>query len=104
MLALIGPNGAGKSTLLSVLAGDVVPRHGTVRVGEKSPSGWSPMELARRRSVLLQIPRSRSPTPRRRSWPWGGPPGRARRWRSRTSRPAPRQWRRPAPGCCAIGT
>lgn len=54
VLALIGPNGAGKSTLLSVLAGDLTPGRGTVRVGERAPSGWSPMELARRRSVLLQ--------------------------------------------------
>ncbi|WP_345147233.1 ABC transporter ATP-binding protein [Nonomuraea rubra] len=32
MVALIGPSGAGKSTLLSVIAGELAPRGGTVRV------------------------------------------------------------------------
>lgn len=54
VVALIGPNGAGKSTLLSVLAGDLVPDSGSVRVGERAPRKHSPLELARLRSVLLQ--------------------------------------------------
>lgn len=54
VLALLGPNGAGKSTLLSLLSGDVVPDSGTVKFGEREISDWSLLDLARRRSVLLQ--------------------------------------------------
>ena len=54
VVALIGPNGAGKSTLLSVIAGDLVPDEGQVRVGGLPPHRWKPLALARRRSVLLQ--------------------------------------------------
>jgi ATP-binding cassette subfamily C protein len=32
MVALVGPSGAGKSTLLSVIAGELAPRSGTVRL------------------------------------------------------------------------
>jgi len=54
VLALLGPNGAGKSTLLSVLSGDVTPDGGTVHFGGREMHEWSLIELARRRSVLLQ--------------------------------------------------
>lgn len=54
VLALVGPNGAGKSTLLSVLGGDLTPTQGTVTLDEKHLLEWSPRELARARSVLLQ--------------------------------------------------
>lgn len=54
VLALIGPNGAGKSTLLSVLAGDLVPDRGAALLEDRAVSGWKPLELARRRAVLLQ--------------------------------------------------
>ncbi|MCB1274656.1 MAG: heme ABC transporter ATP-binding protein, partial [Leucobacter sp.] len=50
----LGPNGAGKSTLLSLLSGDVAPDAGTVRFGDREVSDWTLIELARRRSVLLQ--------------------------------------------------
>ena len=54
VLALLGPNGAGKSTLLSLLSGDVAPDGGEVEFSGKSIADWSLIELARRRSVLLQ--------------------------------------------------
>jgi iron complex transport system ATP-binding protein len=54
VLALLGPNGAGKSTLLGVLSGDTVPDSGSVRFGGRPIGDWSLIELARRRSVLLQ--------------------------------------------------
>ncbi|PRY00387.1 heme ABC transporter ATP-binding protein [Allonocardiopsis opalescens] len=54
VLALVGPNGAGKSTLLSVLAGDLAPASGTVRVHKRPLERWPVNELARRRAVLPQ--------------------------------------------------
>ncbi|MFF3714744.1 heme ABC transporter ATP-binding protein [Streptomyces prasinus] len=54
LLALVGPNGAGKSTLLSVLAADLPPTSGTVRIHGRPASAWSAPELALRRSVLPQ--------------------------------------------------
>ena len=54
VLALLGPNGAGKSTLLSLMSGDVAPDAGSVRFSGRDVGAWSLIELARRRSVLLQ--------------------------------------------------
>ena len=52
--AILGENGAGKSTLIHLLAGDVVPDHGTVRLDGRPLADWSIRELARRRAVLPQ--------------------------------------------------
>lgn len=54
VLALVGPNGAGKSMLLSVLSGERVPASGTVTIDDRDIRSFSPLELARRRSVLTQ--------------------------------------------------
>jgi iron complex transport system ATP-binding protein len=54
VLALVGPNGAGKSTLLGMLAGDLAPTAGTALLDDRRLDEWTPKELARARSVLLQ--------------------------------------------------
>ena len=54
VLAVVGPNGAGKSTLLRALAGDRTPDDGEVRLGGRPLAAWRPLELARRRAVVLQ--------------------------------------------------
>lgn len=52
--AILGPNGAGKSTLVSVLVGERRPESGTVSLDGRPMAHWRPLELARRRAVLLQ--------------------------------------------------
>ncbi|CAL9548257.1 Hemin import ATP-binding protein HmuV [Streptomyces sp. enrichment culture] len=54
VLALVGPNGAGKSTLLSVLAADLPPAAGAVRIHGREAAEWTAPELALRRAVLPQ--------------------------------------------------
>jgi len=47
VVGLIGPNGAGKSTLVNVMTGFDVPTSGTVELGEREVTGWSPHRRAR---------------------------------------------------------
>ncbi|WP_202976093.1 heme ABC transporter ATP-binding protein [Rothia uropygialis] len=54
LTALVGPNGAGKSTMLGLLAGDFEPSRGKILLGGRTPRQWHALELARRRSVMLQ--------------------------------------------------
>jgi len=63
VLALVGPNGAGKSTLLSVLAGDIAPDAGTVRLEGRALGEWRLREMSRERSVLTQEHRISFPFP-----------------------------------------
>ncbi len=77
VLALVGPNGAGKSTLLSVLAGDLAPVAGTVRIGGRAAAEWTAPELALRRAVLPQTAELSFPFPvaevvRMGRAPWAG--------------------------------
>lgn len=52
--AVVGPNGAGKSTLLKIVAGELQPGAGQVKVLEKLLHHFSPRELSKIRSVLSQ--------------------------------------------------
>ncbi|MFC7740125.1 ATP-binding cassette domain-containing protein [Nocardiopsis composta] len=54
LTAMVGPNGAGKSTMLGLLAGDLAPSAGSVRIAGRLPGQWRPRELALHRSVMLQ--------------------------------------------------
>jgi branched-chain amino acid transport system ATP-binding protein len=44
---LIGPNGAGKTTLLNVIAGELRPAQGSVRLGNRDATALSPWKRAR---------------------------------------------------------
>ena len=56
---LLGANGAGKSSLLKLLAGELAPHDGEVRLNGRRMQDWSPRERARRRAVLPQGDRLR---------------------------------------------
>src|ERR1700738_3706862 len=45
--ALIGPNGAGKTTLLNVIAGELRPAAGSVRLGKRDATSLPPWRRAR---------------------------------------------------------
>jgi branched-chain amino acid transport system ATP-binding protein len=45
--AVIGPNGAGKSTLTNLLSGDLAPTTGSVMLGGRDVTGWSPERISR---------------------------------------------------------
>ena len=45
--AVIGPNGAGKSTLVNLLAGELAPSAGSIRIDGRDVTGWSNWQIAR---------------------------------------------------------
>jgi ABC-type lipoprotein export system ATPase subunit len=52
-LAIVGPSGSGKTTLLHLIAGILVPTHGTIRVGKQSVSSLG--DAARRALRVTRI-------------------------------------------------
>jgi iron complex transport system ATP-binding protein len=52
--AIVGANGSGKSTLISILAGDLRPDSGSVKIKDRDISLFTLDELADIRSVVLQ--------------------------------------------------
>lgn len=47
VVGLIGPNGAGKSTLVNMLSGFDRPDSGTITLGDRDITGWSPARRGR---------------------------------------------------------
>lgn len=54
LVAIAGPNGAGKSTLLKILTRELAPGKGSVTLDGRAMTGYTHLELARRRAVLTQ--------------------------------------------------
>ncbi len=58
MLGLIGPNGAGKTTLFNLLAGNLKPTAGAIRIADRDVSREGPeRRIARGLGRTFQIPR-----------------------------------------------
>lgn len=56
LTALLGANGCGKSTLLKLLAGQLTPDQGEIRLGDRRLSDWPLRERAQTLAYLPQYP------------------------------------------------
>jgi branched-chain amino acid transport system ATP-binding protein len=63
---LIGPNGAGKSTVLRAVSGLIVPRRGTITLGDEDITGYSPRRLLS--LGVVHVPQERSLFPLMTVW------------------------------------
>ncbi|WP_047865313.1 ABC transporter ATP-binding protein [Rubrobacter aplysinae] len=45
-VAIIGPNGAGKTTLFNLISGELTPDSGTIKLGDRDITRWSPEKVA----------------------------------------------------------
>jgi iron complex transport system ATP-binding protein len=54
LVGILGPNGSGKSTLLNILAGGLLPQHGSVRLDDRAMTDWSRRDIARRLAIVPQ--------------------------------------------------
>ena len=54
MTALVGPNGAGKSTLLAAIGRLTAANAGTIEIGDKNISDFTPRNLALRLAIMRQ--------------------------------------------------
>ena len=55
VIGLVGPNGSGKSTLVRMLAGQLGPSEGVIRLGGRPIAGYGSRELARTLAYLPQF-------------------------------------------------
>ena len=53
-ISIIGPNGAGKSTLLKLASGQILPKSGNIKIGEKELSQMKTREIAKEIAYLSQ--------------------------------------------------
>ena len=56
LTCLLGPNGVGKSTLIKAILGQIQPWKGSIQLDQKSITGFSLEELAKRIAVVLTDP------------------------------------------------
>jgi len=60
-VSVLGPNGAGKSTLLKILTCNIVPESGSIQFNGRDLSDYKKQELARKFSVVHQLPEEMLP-------------------------------------------